>query len=196
MITKFYKPIQKFETDYSWDILMGNSSLGTTQISWISKLLVCFSIALLKSFSKHMITKFYKPIQKFETDYSWDILMGNKLCLDIFLLKFCQWRSKCPPVEIWLKFAECHICCKKVLVLWSRWLVTCFLYLGPMIELQQRSDWLRFDIQFSIFWKFSAHLSVDIFTGTILPGFSNKVRYIFMHSQEDQFYLKWFVTWT
>ena len=31
-----------------------------------------------------MIMKFYKSIQKFETDYSWDILMGNKLCLDIF----------------------------------------------------------------------------------------------------------------
>ena len=31
--------------------------------------LVCFSTALLKSFSKHMIMKFYKTIQKLETDY-------------------------------------------------------------------------------------------------------------------------------
>ena len=142
------------------------------------------------------------PIQRFETDYSWDILMGNKLLSGYFFQNFHQWRSKCLSRNLVKVCLVPHtVCCKKVLVLWSSWLVTC--YLEPTTELQQ-GYWLRFDIQFSIFWKFSAHLtlanqtsnSAKIFTGTILPGFSNKVRYISMHSQEDQFYLKWFVTWT
>ena len=126
--------------------------------------------------------------------------MGNKLCLDMFWQNFIN-NDQNPSVEIWLKSAQCHICCKKVMLLWSSWLGHLFSVLGAEL---QRGYWLRFDVQFSIFWKFSSHLtyanqtsiSVEILTGIILPGFSNKVRYMIMHSQEDQFHLKWFVTWT
>ena len=171
------------------------------------KLSVCFSTALLKSCPKHKIIKFYNPSDQFKDLKLTMVEIFSRITNSVWTFFWENFINddQNASVKIWLKFAQCHICCKTIMLLWSSWLVTCFLYLGPMSELQQ-GYWWRFDIQFSIFWKFSAHLtyanqtsiSAEFFTGTILPGFSNtcKVRYITMHSQKGQFHLKWSVTWT